>query len=255
MASRQRLQRWMICAGCSDWLSVILMQGPRLQSLLFSGSLRVAEGGGAQALQMRLISAWPQPTAAPRVARPHSAAPASWLRYWCQTTSRLACVSPPFRWLSRVPDGLPDSPAAVGPDCPALAGLGSASSCASSRSASAATATRQDGRPGRTVTGPDPSKELGMSCEMGVRRPAWWWYLKECENGHEWAPGRVLVGWVRCQLRPGPRRSPGAGGLGSPQRGLPGSRVPVGVVLTPARAGHTAGKYSLTGSASATVTS
>ena len=72
-----------------------------------------------------------------------------------------------------------------------------------------------------------------MSCEMGVRRPAWWWYLEECEKGHEWAPGRVLVGWVRCQLRPGPRRSPGAGGLGSPQRGLPGARVPVGVVLTP----------------------
>jgi hypothetical protein len=72
-----------------------------------------------------------------------------------------------------------------------------------------------------------------MSCEMGVRRPAWWWYLEECEKGHEWAPGRVLVGWVRGQLRPGPRRSPGAGGLGSPQRGLPGARVPVGVVFTP----------------------
>ena len=33
---------------------------------------------------------------------------------------------------------------------------------------------------------------------MGVRRPAWWYYPKRWEHGHEWGPGRVLVSWVRC---------------------------------------------------------
>jgi hypothetical protein len=33
---------------------------------------------------------------------------------------------------------------------------------------------------------------------MGVRRPDWWFYPEQCENGHEWGPHRVLVGWQRC---------------------------------------------------------
>ncbi len=33
---------------------------------------------------------------------------------------------------------------------------------------------------------------------VDVPRPAWWRYPTHCANGHEWAPGKVLVGWVRC---------------------------------------------------------
>ena len=33
---------------------------------------------------------------------------------------------------------------------------------------------------------------------MGVRRPAWWSYPEQCENGHEWAPGLITVSWSPC---------------------------------------------------------
>jgi len=28
--------------------------------------------------------------------------------------------------------------------------------------------------------------------------PGWWTYPRQCENGHPWAPGRVIVRWRRC---------------------------------------------------------
>jgi hypothetical protein len=37
---------------------------------------------------------------------------------------------------------------------------------------------------------------------MGVRRPAWWSYPERCENGHEWAPGLITVGWMPCDCPP-----------------------------------------------------
>jgi len=37
---------------------------------------------------------------------------------------------------------------------------------------------------------------------MGVLRPAWWDYPLECENGHEWGPGRVIVSFARCDCAP-----------------------------------------------------
>ncbi len=37
---------------------------------------------------------------------------------------------------------------------------------------------------------------------VGVRRPDWWYYPLECEHGHEWGPGRVLVSWQRCHCAP-----------------------------------------------------
>jgi len=37
---------------------------------------------------------------------------------------------------------------------------------------------------------------------MGVQRPAWWFYPERCENGHEWAPGRVLVSFTAATARP-----------------------------------------------------
>ena len=33
---------------------------------------------------------------------------------------------------------------------------------------------------------------------MSLRRPDWWYYPEQCQNGHEWGPGRVLVSWERC---------------------------------------------------------
>jgi hypothetical protein len=38
--------------------------------------------------------------------------------------------------------------------------------------------------------------------QVGVRRPAWWYYPEQCANGHEWASGRVLVSWERCHCAP-----------------------------------------------------
>jgi hypothetical protein len=37
---------------------------------------------------------------------------------------------------------------------------------------------------------------------MGLRRPAWWFYPLECENGHEWAPGLVSVSFTRYDCPP-----------------------------------------------------
>src|SRR5258707_3853810 len=35
-----------------------------------------------------------------------------------------------------------------------------------------------------------------------VRRPDWWAYPTECQHGHPWGPGRVLVGWSPCDCAP-----------------------------------------------------
>jgi hypothetical protein len=37
---------------------------------------------------------------------------------------------------------------------------------------------------------------------MGVRRPAWWSYPERCENGHEWAPGLIIMSWSMCDCPP-----------------------------------------------------
>ena len=34
--------------------------------------------------------------------------------------------------------------------------------------------------------------------QPGEALPARWYYPEQCENGHEWGPGRVLVSWKRC---------------------------------------------------------
>jgi hypothetical protein len=144
--------------------------------------------------------------------------------------------------------------AAVESDRPALAALGSASRCASSRSASAATGTRQDGRPGRTVTGPDPSKELGIAVKWacgalpggGIRRSArtgtsgpladcsWAGYAANCAPAHAAHPEQAAWGHLSVACRE------------------PGCRS---VWYSPRHEQGTAEKYSLTGSASATMTS
>ena len=35
---------------------------------------------------------------------------------------------------------------------------------------------------------------------MGVRRPDWWsrYYPLECQHGHPWGPGRIIVSWTLC---------------------------------------------------------
>lgn len=37
---------------------------------------------------------------------------------------------------------------------------------------------------------------------MGVQLPEWWCYPTRCQNGHEWAPGRVIVSWMLCDCPP-----------------------------------------------------
>jgi hypothetical protein len=32
--------------------------------------------------------------------------------------------------------------------------------------------------------------------------PAWWFYPLQCEQGHPWAPGKVLVSYVFCECPP-----------------------------------------------------
>ena len=47
---------------------------------------------------------------------------------------------------------------------------------------------------------------------MGVQRPDWWQYPHHCQHGHEWGPGRVIVGWMPCDC-PGAMTEPGRGHL------------------------------------------
>ena len=35
-----------------------------------------------------------------------------------------------------------------------------------------------------------------------VQRPNWWCYPERCANGHEWGPGRIIVGWMPCDCPP-----------------------------------------------------
>jgi hypothetical protein len=37
---------------------------------------------------------------------------------------------------------------------------------------------------------------------MGVRRPDWWCYPERRANGHDWAPGQIVVSWMPCECRP-----------------------------------------------------
>ena len=43
-------------------------------------------------------------------------------------------------------------------------------------------------------------------------RPAWWSYPTSCAQGHEWGPGRVIVGWMPCDC-PGAITASGMGHL------------------------------------------
>lgn len=31
-----------------------------------------------------------------------------------------------------------------------------------------------------------------------MRLPDWWTYPTRCHHGHEWGPGKVIVGWMTC---------------------------------------------------------
>jgi hypothetical protein len=33
-------------------------------------------------------------------------------------------------------------------------------------------------------------------------RPAWWSYPTQCSQGHQWAPGKVIVSWLPCNCEP-----------------------------------------------------
>ena len=39
---------------------------------------------------------------------------------------------------------------------------------------------------------------------MGVERPDWWsrYYPERCSNGHDWAPGKIIVSWMLCDCPP-----------------------------------------------------
>jgi len=34
---------------------------------------------------------------------------------------------------------------------------------------------------------------------MDVGLPDWWDYPAQCEHGHPWGPGRVIVSWMHCR--------------------------------------------------------
>ena len=80
------------------------------------------------------------------------------------------------------------------------------------------------------------STSLASPRGMTVRRPDWWFYPEQCENGHEWGPGRVLVSWERCHCAGGRSAHPEDHSWGhtTVECGEPG--VPVEVVVTAARA-------------------
>jgi hypothetical protein len=72
-----------------------------------------------------------------------------------------------------------------------------------------------------------------------VVRPAWWYYPEQCENGHEWRPGRVLVSFTRCNCRPVRAAYGKSGGLGHLTVACREPGVHVGVAHPAARAGVT----------------
>ena len=39
---------------------------------------------------------------------------------------------------------------------------------------------------------------------MGVKRPDWWsrYHPERCSNGHDWAPGKIIVSWMLCDCSP-----------------------------------------------------
>jgi hypothetical protein len=41
-----------------------------------------------------------------------------------------------------------------------------------------------------------------------VVRPDWWTYPAECQHGHPWGPGRVIVSWLPCQCAPARQAQP-----------------------------------------------
>jgi hypothetical protein len=47
---------------------------------------------------------------------------------------------------------------------------------------------------------------------MDVRLPWWWDYATECENGHPWGPGRVIVSWMPCHCDPARAAQPRGSG-------------------------------------------
>jgi hypothetical protein len=53
---------------------------------------------------------------------------------------------------------------------------------------------------------------LRSNLRMAVRKPDWWKYPHRCDRGHEWGPGRVIVGWMPCDC-PGAMTEPGRGDL------------------------------------------
>src|SRR6266516_3623724 len=76
---------------------------------------------------------------------------------------------------------------------------------------------------------------------MGVQRPGWWCYPLECQNGHVWAPGTILVGWTPCDCAPAVAAHGSASGAGHLVGLLRAPGVPVDLVPAAARAGHLTG--------------
>ena len=48
------------------------------------------------------------------------------------------------------------------------------------------------------MSGLAPLSKTCSDSVMDVQRPANWPYPARCHYGHEWAPGRVSVGWRTC---------------------------------------------------------
>jgi hypothetical protein len=61
----------------------------------------------------------------------------------------------------------------------------------------------------------DMFERVFQASVMGVQRPHWWsrYYPECCANGHEWGPGKIIMGWMLCdcppRLQPRPQDRPG----------------------------------------------
>jgi hypothetical protein len=75
-------------------------------------------------------------------------------------------------------------------------------------------AARTAGVPASVVLACWPKACSSKRMDEDVQLPAWWVYPVRCQHGHEWGPGRVLVGWSPCDCAPArAERTRGSGHL------------------------------------------
>jgi len=49
---------------------------------------------------------------------------------------------------------------------------------------------------------------------MDVQLPDWWCSPEQCDHGHQWGPGRVIVSWTHCHCESAEAAAGGRGPAG-----------------------------------------